>query len=221
MTNKLKYIYKKILSIINNLYLNSIIKSSSDYWEYRYKKGYDSGRGSYGKFSDIKSENINNFISKYNIKDVIEFGCGDGNQLINIKYENYIGYDVSKTIIDIVKEKFKHKQKWKFDLMENYDSKKATLTVSLDVIYHLVEDKIFEQYIETLFNASLKYVIIHSRDVDENNSELVSTGFKSISFKHFLDRKFSVYIEKNISTHKLIEKIETLENAYFFIYKKL
>ena len=83
MINKLKYIFKIISNIIKNIYLNLTLKSSSDFWEYRYKKGYDSGRGSYGKFAEIKSENINYFISKNNIKDVIEFGCGDGNQLIN------------------------------------------------------------------------------------------------------------------------------------------
>jgi len=105
--------------------------------------------------------------------------------------------------------------------MKNYNSEKAILTVSLDVLYHLVENKIFEQYIYTLFNASIKYVMIHSRDVDEADSALENTGYKSITFKHFKDRKISDYIEKNISTHKLIDKFETLENHYFLIYNKI
>ena len=76
------------------------------YWEQRYAKGKNSGSGSYNRLAEFKAEIINAFIGENNITTVIEFGCGDGNQLTLANYPNYIGFDVSPTIIKICKEKF-------------------------------------------------------------------------------------------------------------------
>ena len=45
--------------------------------------------------------------------------------------------------------------------------RKADLSLSLDVIYHLVEDDVFEYYMRTLFEASNGYVIIYASDSDD------------------------------------------------------
>lgn len=44
----------------------------------------------------------------------------------------------------------------------------ADLSLSLDVIYHLVEDEVFETYINTLFKSARRYVIIYSSNSDDN-----------------------------------------------------
>ena len=51
------------------------------YWENRYKNNGNSGAGSYGRLAEFKADVINNFIAENKITSVIEFGCGDGNQL--------------------------------------------------------------------------------------------------------------------------------------------
>ena len=53
---------------------------SNEYWENRYKNNETSGDGSYGKLALFKSSIINNFIKDYNIKSILDLGCGDGNQ---------------------------------------------------------------------------------------------------------------------------------------------
>ena len=79
---------------------------SADYWENRYKSGGNSGAGSYGQLCEFKADVINTFVAKNNIMTVMEFGCGDGNQLSYSNYPEYVGYDVSETAIDICKKKF-------------------------------------------------------------------------------------------------------------------
>ena len=62
-------------------YKNRKFTASDDYWEERYSKGKNSGAGSYNELARFKAEVLNGFVQKQNIRSVIEFGCGDGNQL--------------------------------------------------------------------------------------------------------------------------------------------
>jgi len=57
-------------------------------------------------FCLIKFYSYSNNFKKDNINTVIEWGSGDCNQLSLMKYKQYLGYDVSKTAIDICKKKF-------------------------------------------------------------------------------------------------------------------
>ncbi|MGD9858413.1 MAG: hypothetical protein AB7U20_26025 [Planctomycetaceae bacterium] len=54
---------------------------SSDYWVRRYRKGRNSGGGSYGRLAEFKAQVLNDLVREHRIQTVIEFGCGDGNQL--------------------------------------------------------------------------------------------------------------------------------------------
>jgi hypothetical protein len=74
-------------------------RGSQTYWEAHYSRGGTSGEGSYGKFAEFKAEVLNRFVTENHVRSVIEFGCGDGNQLSYAQYPAYIGLDVSKTAI--------------------------------------------------------------------------------------------------------------------------
>lgn len=75
------------------------------------------------------------------------------------------------------------------------------LSLSLDVIFHLIEDKVFEEYMASLFSTSEKYVIIYSSN--EDNMEK--------SLEHVKHRKFTNWIEENKKEWALISFIK---NAY-------
>jgi len=227
MKNKLKAIIKRI-PLLNNtakiVYITVIkfqFPGSKEYWERRYKSGGTSGEGSYGKLAEFKAEVINSFIKNNKINSVIEFGCGDGNQLSLFEIPNYIGLDVSETAIKMCIERFKNDKTKSFFLydpncfVDNHSLFKADLTLSLDVIYHLVEDHIYETYMKHLFSASKKYVIIYSSDTDEN---------PLIYSPHCKNRKFTKWVETNLLEWKLIQKIKNRypnkSNSEFFIYKK-
>jgi hypothetical protein len=105
--------------------------------------------------------------------------------------------------------------------MSDYPREKAELALSLDVIYHLVEDKVFEHYMQTLFEASNRYVIIYSSNLDDNR------GYEGTHIRH---RKFTRWIRENLQGWQLVKH---LPNRYpyrgdyrkgsfaeFFIYEK-
>ena len=100
-----------------------------------------------------------NFVQAHEIRSVIEFGCGDGNQLSLADYPRYIGLDVSRSAIELCKRRFAGDVTKSFFL---YDGTcfadraglfTADLAISLDVIYHLTEEAIFEAYMAHLFGA--------------------------------------------------------------------
>ena len=86
-----------------------------------------------------------------------EFGCGDGHQLLLAQYPRYIGLDISKTAIGLCKRKFSGdptKSFFAYDgdcFVDRAGVFAADLAMSLDVVYHLVEDPTFESYMTHLF----------------------------------------------------------------------
>ena len=80
------------------------------------------------KFALFKAEIINTFIAEHGVQSVIEFGCGDGNQLTLARYPIYIGFDVSETAINKCKEIFAADPTKTFDVMFRYSGQKGDLT---------------------------------------------------------------------------------------------
>src|SRR5947207_2716559 len=79
---------------------------SAEYWETRYADGGNSGAGSYEKFAAFKAEVLNDFVRTHGVQTVIEFGCGDGNQLSLAEYPTYTGFDISATAVTICRNRF-------------------------------------------------------------------------------------------------------------------
>lgn len=133
-----------------DLILNSF--DSRDYWEKRYQSGGNSGEGSYRELSKFKAEIINDFVEENDIERILEFGCGDGNQLRQFDVKNYIGLDVSPTVIEKNIDQFKEDSNKSFFLYEshcfsdNHDIFSSRLVISLDVLFHLVEDNVYYSY---------------------------------------------------------------------------
>jgi hypothetical protein len=171
---------------------------SADYWERRYAKGGNSGVGSYDKFGEFKAEILNGFVKDHQVKSVAEFGCGDGNQLTLARYPAYTGYDVSTTAVAMCRERFAGDPSKAFRAAGEFSGEKSDLALSLDVIYHLVEQSVFEAYMRTLFAASSRYVIIYSSNTDNNN------GYKGT---HVWHRKFTPWVADNLPQWKLIHHI--------------
>lgn len=104
---------------------------SGAYWEERYAEGGNSGVGSYGFLAEFKAEILNAFVAAHGVRTVIEFGCGDGNQLRLARYPVYVGYDVSRTAITHCRKMFKSDDQKSFRLMGEYNGERADLTLSL------------------------------------------------------------------------------------------
>jgi hypothetical protein len=174
--------------------------SSSQYWIVRYASGGNSGKGSYGRLAEFKAGILNDFVQKNNIHGVIEYGFGDGNQLRLASYPEYLGFDISPDAVAQCRKRFRNDTSKSFLLVSEYDGQTAELGLSLDVIYHLVEDHIFEEYMARLFGSSLRFVIIYSTNTNKNYPNRAP---------HVRHREFSTWIEANESAWLLAEKIES------------
>jgi len=172
------------------------------YWDQRYKQGGNSGAGSYGRLAKFKADVINEFLEEKNVNSVIEFGCGDGNQLGLMAPVNYLGVDISPTAVKICQEKFSSQCDKKFLTLECFKKHPsiAELTMSLDVIYHLVDDDIFHDYMNRLFSSAARYCVIYSANVDEFTPSI-----------HVRKRKFTDWVEK-YANDWVIEKV--IPNKY-------
>jgi hypothetical protein len=227
MKRKLKLIAKEtpIIRFATRIMLKLTGKisfvGSKKYWEMRYAVGGTSGVGSYGKFAEFKAEIINSFVSNNGIDSVIELGCGDGNQLRLFNIPHYVGLDISRTAIELCLNRFEKDETKSFFAYDpdhfgvSSPKPKAELALSLDVIYHLVEDNIFELYMRHLFSSSDKFVIIYSTDTDTNSI---------LQASHVKNRRFSKWVEDNFPDWRLAERITNRfpdEKAPdFFIYER-
>jgi SAM-dependent methyltransferase len=141
--------------------------SSPQYWEDRYRGGGDSGAGSNGRLARFKAEAINKFVTDRGVRTVIEFGCGDGRQLELARYPGYTGIDVSARAVAICRAKFRHDASKRFIHSAGQEvSTTAELALSLDVIYHLVEDDLYHAYMSGLMSAARSYVCVYSSDTE-------------------------------------------------------
>ena len=184
---------KKLNQILRKLYRRWLVPkaaftNSASYWQNRYKAGGHSGDGSYGKLAAFKAKIINEFVQENKIQTIIEYGCGDGNQLKFANYPSYIGFDVSDVIIKKCINVFKKDASKAFKLMTKYAGEKAELCLSLDVIFHLIEEDVFDTYMQRLMDSSEKFVIIYSSNTDKNQLN---------QSPHFKNRHFSKWIDKN------------------------
>lgn len=170
---------------------------SAGYWEARYTSGGTSGAGSYGRLAEFKAEILNSFVAQHGVQTVIELGCGDGNQLELARYPRYLGLDVSETAISWCKKRFSSDTTKRFKLMREYDGEIADLALSLDVIYHLVEDEVFEDYMRVLFAAASRYVAIYSCDFEQTAGTAA----------HIRCRKFTRWVKENVADWVLMSHI--------------
>lgn len=174
---------------------------SKEYWEKRYAEGGNSGSGSYNRLAEFKAEVMNEFVKENNIFSVIEWGCGDGNQLSLMRYPQYLGLDVSKTTIEKCSTCFEGDASKEFCVIDDLlrIDRQFDLSISLDVIFHLVEDNVYESYMSNLFSCSSRYVCIYARDENSRPGP-----------KHMRFWKFSDYILKNMPEWELFRHIPNL-----------
>lgn len=163
-------------------------QTSDTYWKERYNAGGNSGAGSYGRLAAFKAKIVNDIVAENHYKSAIEIGCGDGAQLSLLHIEQYTGVDVSQTIIERCKKKFSDRPGFTFLSRDEFEENAHTadVSLSLDVIYHLVEDTVFDDYMHTLFKAASDCVIIYASNKDEMTQD-----------SHVRHRKFTDWVKSN------------------------
>lgn len=175
----------------NNTDKNNIIKTFTDVYENKIwgDNNESNYKGSSGAGSALSYNEktyvpfMNKFIKDYNIKSVVDLGCGDfviGLLLYGHTNINYTGYDAYKTLVDVNNEKFKDNNNFKFihsDFTSEKDRinlKSADLCVIKDVLQHLPNSVItnFMDYI--IKSKKYKYILIvncYNTTPENNNND--------------------------------------------------
>ena len=174
--------------------------SSAIYWEQRYRAGGHSGAGSYGRLAAFKAAFLNALIRDNAIGSAIEFGCGDGNQLALLEIPEYVGLDVAPAAIARCRARFAGHSGREFRMMSDQDGLVAAeLSLSLDVVYHLVEDDVFAAYMAALFAHAWRYVVIYASDLDA-----------AWSSRHVRHRRFSAHVAAHFPDWQLAAVVPNL-----------
>lgn len=195
-----------------------LFRNSPEYWERRYALGGDSGAGSYGESAAYKATTLNAFVEAHAIQSVIEFGCGDGHQLTLARYPRYLGVDVSPSAIARCRSMFASDPTKSFITTGDYAGETAQLALSLDVLYHLVEDSIYEDYLRTLFAAGREYVIIYSSSTDQPRRTM----------RHVMHRPVERDVAQRFPDFRRMHEAESappkagdgVSDARFFMYRR-
>lgn len=141
--------------------------SSASYWEARYSGGGTSGAGSYGQLARFKAAFVNGFTHLNAVGSVLDLGCGDGNQLGLLDLPGYTGVDVSPSSLAQCRATFGSRPHHSFVHADDLGGvPRHELALSLDVIYHLVEDAVFQAYLDTLFTKATRFVVTYSSNVE-------------------------------------------------------
>jgi hypothetical protein len=173
-------------ALISKLRPVRYIEDPARFWEDHYRAGGNSGPGSYNRLAAFKAEFLNEFVAKNGVQSVIEFGSGDGAQLSLADYPSYLGVDVAPTAVELCRRRFAGQANRAFvHTSELAEDATADLTLSLDVIFHLVDDAGFDSYLRQLFDASRRWVIIYASNVERAQGPLM---------RH---RKFTDWIERH------------------------
>ncbi len=172
--------------------------------------------------AQYKADFLNAFIAEHGVDSVVELGCGDGNQLSLAEYPRYLGLDVSHTAVETCRRLFTGDANKSF---EWYDSQHpaetaafpgADLALSLDVIFHLVEDAVFERYMVDLFNAARRWVIVYAADIADVDGAA-----------HVRHRRFTDWTEVHATEWRLVDKVPNplvghLDTvSQFFVFARL
>lgn len=190
---------------------------SKSYWEQRYANGRSSGPGSRGEHAEFKAEFINEFVEENEISTVVEFGCGDGEQVALGEYPSYVGLDVSESAIERCSERFAADPTRRFRVydpfeFDDHDALRADLVLSLEVLFHLVGDDVFEKTMYDIFNTADQYVIIFSSNYDDPAPEI-----------HVRHRRFTDYVDREFPEFELVDRVENpFEERVsdFYVYER-
>lgn len=176
------------------------------YWERRYANGRNSGEGSTGNNAKFKAREVINVMTSERARSIIDWGCGDGKVAARIaaRSKKYVGVDISSTVINRLRRKH---PKHQFYLHDAHGTR-CDLALSLDVLFHILDDDRYYKYLDNLFGSAKRLVLIHSTNRDEYVNE------------HVRHRLITADIESRQPKWALVKSWQGINTCQFFLYKR-
>jgi hypothetical protein len=188
------------------------------YWEQRYKKGGTSGEGSIGEYRKWKWEIIDKYVKS--IDGVIDVGCGDLSFWEGKDFPNhYTGIDISQTIIERNRKSMSPNLTFLCSPAEDYlNIGTATIVFCLDVLFHIMDDSIYEKILSNLTRYSNDWIFIFTWS--KNPFSSLQTRF-SVAKNNLLQRKIKsalghIFDASSDGRYQKYRRFDT----YFSIFEK-
>lgn len=196
--------------------MKQIEYTPAGYWERRYRDGRTSGAGSEGDEGAYKAAYLSDFIAEHDVKTVVDWGCGDGQvlDLVELHDAQYIGVDVSPTIVTRMRERFAG-PRYLFHTPDAFATGTRTqfeLGLSFDVLFHFPDSVDYFAYLYNLFGSAEKYVMIYATNYAGGRTA-----------RHVFRREFTPDIAERFPEWELTTVETPLREglASFFVYEKV
>lgn len=183
----------------------------TEYWDRRYRSGRTSGAGSEGDAAEVKAVYVRDLLERERVSSIIDWGVGDGTVLKMIDTRiPYIGADVSRTIVARMKVAFRNQPEKQFLLANNVDGRQADLAMSLDVLFHQVDDIDYELHLHRLFGSAQRLVLIQSSNHDGGQT-----------WEHVRWRRFTPDVMAWYPQWHLEDAPDDPERVGFYLYRRV
>ena len=211
-TKKQKHTQTHTRTHTRTLATNNLIKVFTEVYEKNIWGDNDNPNyeGSSGLGSDISHNKktyipfMQKFFKQYNIKSVVDLGCGDfriGLLLYDKTNIDYTGYDAYKGVIDYNNDKFTKRPEFHFihsDFTSKQDRKNiknADLCIIKDVLQHLPNDTVinFLDYITK--SNKFKYILVINSCISRYYKKDIKSGdFRPLSALKYPLKKYNAKI---------------------------
>lgn len=182
--------------------------SPAEYWQRRYLAGRSSGAGSEGDAAKAKAAKIDAVIRAHGITSVIDWGVGDGVVLGHVKARvPWLGLDIAPVAVERLSAKYARSRTKTFGLTRDGAHEVRDLALSLDVIFHLVEDADYDLHLAQVFGSATKAVLIHASDHDGGRTA-----------RHVRWRRFTADVAARFPDWRLAEAPEDPTVPGFHLY---
>lgn len=134
---------------------------TASYWERRYARGGNSGAGSRGREADYKAERVSQILGRYRIRSLLDLGAGDGYVAARLLLGDchYLGVEPSDSARALARIAAPH-----LEFVPSIPARPAPgfdCCLSMDVVFHLLDDAQTAAYFAELFGWSDRYVLIY------------------------------------------------------------
>lgn len=193
----------------------NITQEVINYWNNRYEKGGNSGAGTSGDEFALKVKELRKLNSEA-IATIVDVGCGDlrlGKAVMGMfPFAFYWGLDSSDFAIRRAQEEKMNPKRVGFLAIDNLNfTQRGDLVLCIDVLFHQLEDQVYDAMIEKLKNIYNKYLVLteYSDKVIGQNTDRyikyrkfdpwrISNSFKAIKIPYRSEEKILYIFEKNL-----------------------
>lgn len=199
--------------------------SEKNYWDSWYSSSTNSGPGSQGKLQEFKINYLNKLFKQFEIKTVLDFGCGDGSLALGLHCRSYFGIDIAAKAIELCKKRV-NRPGFSFECMHFFDYTPSIIEnkfpsgldccICIDTLYHIFTKEILNKTLESLFSTGAKIVVLYTIP-----SESLKLPFHPML--QIYGEEFSNALSESSKFYKLINKTRPISGtaAGFLVYEKM